>query len=90
MRNQTAFETVAIPHDYVSSDISGFAVSPGLTKILPIEKFIDLFRNPVYFSETVIYIMVGQNTLFKIGPTWLETRLTNGDRRPRQMPEANQ
>ena len=28
------------PHNYVSNDIFGSAVSPGLTKILPIEKCI--------------------------------------------------
>ena len=31
------------PHNYVSNDIFGFAVSPGLTKILPIEKCIMFF-----------------------------------------------
>ena len=35
------------PHNYVSNDIFGFAVSPGLTKILPIEKCI-LFFDTLY------------------------------------------
>ena len=34
------------PHSYVSNDIFGFAVSPGLTKILPIEKCITFFETP--------------------------------------------
>ena len=38
------------PHNYVSYDIFGFAVSPGLTKILPIEKCI--------FLDTLYYIFL--------------------------------
>ena len=35
------------PHNYVSNYIFGFAISSGLTKILPIEKCIIFFRHPV-------------------------------------------
>ena len=36
-----------IPHNYVSNDIFGFAVSPGLTTILPIDVY-HVLRHPVY------------------------------------------
>ena len=38
--------SVSTAYNYVYNDIFGFAVSPGLTKILPIEKCIIFFETP--------------------------------------------
>ena len=41
------------PHNYVSNYIFGFAISSGLTKILPIEKCIIFFETPcIYLAES--------------------------------------
>ena len=41
------------PHNYVSNYIFGFAISSGLTKILPIEKCIIFFETPcTYLNDT--------------------------------------
>ena len=39
------------PHNYVSNYIFGFAISSGLTKILPIEKCIFFFETPCMQNE---------------------------------------
>ena len=43
------------PHNYVSNYIFGFAISSGLTKILPIEKCIILLRHPVSYTTTLLH-----------------------------------
>ena len=44
------------PHNYVSNYIFGFAISSGLTKILPIEKCIIFFETPCMLLFAVIFI----------------------------------
>ena len=53
------------PHNYVSNDIFGLAVSPGLTKILPIEKFI-IFLDTLYgifMEQTANQIVLGDRSV---------------------------
>ena len=61
------------PHNYVSNDISGFAVSPGLTKILPIEKCI-IFRELSLTSFLRLWYSIGAGV---IGPSVPLARLSH-------------
>ena len=44
------------PHNYVSNYIFGFAISSGLTKILPIEKCIIFLETPCMSKTDLIYL----------------------------------